>query len=408
MRILFLNTLFDGGGAEKIAKQVYQGVKEKNFCKYIVGFNTFPVEDRDVSVLYDGIIKRIFNRLITKNHSHVYRSLGYSKRKILRMARQEEVDLVHLHNAHGHYLGLRDIAKIGRKYPLLWTIHDCWIATGHCAAPFDCPEILNQCANCPHREYYPPVKRRGDIRRQYREKRLLCHNENILFATPSQWMKEQLIRDMIPEEKVRVVYNGIDMDEFRCMDKGVAREALKIPENKRIIGVIAAQLGIRQKGMGVLLDALQVLPEIDQYHLVIAGGGSEFTDMLLKQGVSCSYIGYLNGGEELSRFYSALDVLVNPSLAESFGLVNIEAMACGTPPVAFRVGPIGEIITDEVGWLASSCSSESLAETIESAFNNQAYCEKAQYCREYVQEHFSLQKMINEYQKLYAEFKQAD
>lgn len=405
MKILYLNTLFDGGGAEKIARQIYQQIKGTVQAHYIVGFNTAPVVDRNVSVLYDGTPMRIFNRLITRNHCHDYDSLGYSRRRILKTAKKENVDIIHLHNAHGHYLGLKDIAKLAESYPFVWTIHDCWIGTGHCASPYDCSERTNRCANCPHVEYYPPVKNIGKIRAAYEKKRQLCQNENISFVVPSQWMKDILTQDMIPKEKVQVIHNGIDTDEFVPLDKTLTRKELGIPENKQIVGVIAAQLGIKLKGMHLFLEAIKQLPEIDRYHFVIAGGGDEMSSVLSNEGISHSYIGYLHGGKALSSFYSSLDILVNPSLAESFGLVNVEAMACGTPPVVYDIGPMREIVAEDVGWIAPECTAESLASAIQTAFTDDAYKKKAQKCIRYVHEHFSLQKMVQAYLDLYEQLK---
>lgn len=402
MKVLFLNTLFDGGGAEKIARQVYREVKKKDKVRYVVGFNTMPIEDEHVSVLYHGIFKRIFNRLITRNHCHVYGSLGYSRRQILKIAKQEKVSIIHLHNAHGHYLGLKDIRKLADSYPLVWTIHDCWVATGHCAFPFDCPRLDHHCTQCPHPEYYPPVKRRGAIASEYEKKKTLCQNANITFVTPSKWMKDVLIRDMIPEGKIQVIYNGIDMNEFTVMDKSQVRKELGIPEKKKVVGVIAAHLGIKQKGMHLFVDAIKMLPQPDQYHVVVAGNGEGLLPELEDRGMSFSYIGYLHGGQALSRFYSSLDVLVCPSLAESFGLVNVEAMACGTPPVAYDVGPIREIITEEVGWVAPECTAECLSAAVQQAFDNDEYKEKAKNCIQYVHDHFSLSKMTQAYLDLYA------
>ena len=402
MNILFINTLYDGGGAEKIARQLYQLLKSKENVRYIVGFNTKSVSDKNITIIYNGLLKRIFNRIITKNHSHDYISIGYSKFIINRVINLDKTELIHLHNAHGHYLGIADIAYLSQKAPLIWTIHDCWVMTGHCVSPFDCHELQRKCVNCPHLDYYTPIYNTKKVKRIYQKKSQEFRGKGIIFVAPSQWLKRQLQKGMLSGERIEVIYNGISLNEFQELNKNQIKKEWNISSNKKIIGIIAAQLGIKQKGMEVFLKALKYIENIEEYYFIIAGGGMNVKEMFEKGNINYLYLGYLDDENKLSRFYSGLDILVNPSLAETFGLVNVEAMACGTPVVAFDVGPMREIIHESVGWLAETTDAESLAKKICEAFSNEAeLIRKSNNCREYVANNFSLNKMAEAYQKLY-------
>lgn len=96
------------------------------------------------------------------------------------------------------------------------------------------------------------------------------------------------------------------------------------------------------------------------------------------------------------------DLLVNPSVYETFGLTNIEAMACGTPVAAFPVCTMPELIDDSCGYLAASVSAEALGETILRAFDDPAALrEKGRCSREKAERLFSEKAMLDQFERLY-------
>lgn len=400
--ILFINTLFDGGGAEKIARELYVHTGDEFSNSYVVGFNTEKVQDNNTTIIYDNLFKRLINRIITFNHSNNYLSLFYSYIRIKRVMRKKRIDLIHLHNAHGHYLGIRDIKRLANATKMIWTIHDFWIMTGHCVSPFDCDELENDCSNCPHLDYYTPVSSEKQVRRLYKIKRECFKNKNIVFVAPSEWVKKQLERDMLKDERIEVINNGVDTEVFAPYLKEKAKRDLNIPNDKYILGVIAAQLNIKQKGMGLFVEAIMALKDIEKYHVVIAGNGEEIANKLKENRVGVTELGYLKSEQELSLFYSSIDLLVNPSLSETFGLVTVESMSCGTPVIAFNLGPMPEIISSKTGWLVEEISSKALADNIDFVFSDlNKLSVKANACREYIEKNFSLDIMIDKYIKLY-------
>ena len=116
------------------------------------------------------------------------------------------------------------------------------------------------------------------------------------------------------------------------------------------------------------------------------------------------FLGYLHTQKELNEFYAAADLLVNPSVYETFGLTNIEAMACGTPVAAFPVCTMPELIDDACGYLASEVSAEALGETIRRAFDDPGALKgKGRRSREKAEHFFSEKEMLDRFERLYRE-----
>jgi glycosyltransferase involved in cell wall biosynthesis len=146
----------------------------------------------------------------------------------------------------------------------------------------------------------------------------------------------------VPESKIRVVYNGIDIDVFRSLD-GERRERGRL--------VIVANTVDRKKGVIYLLRALQLLREEIDVKLTIVDRGppdNDYTPALVgRLGLdgSVDFTGKVSL-EELVRYYATAEVAVVPSLYEGFGLPAAEAMACGLPVVATTAGALPEVVED--------------------------------------------------------------
>ncbi len=157
--------------------------------------------------------------------------------------------------------------------------------------------------------------------------------------------------------KVRVTPPGVDLDLFQPLDKVEARQSLGLNGEKVVLSVGRVE---PLKGLDILIGAMARLDKIDNARLIIVGGkpGTDHELDRLKSmaaglGIEdrVAFVGTVDQ-TELPRYYSAADVFVLPSYYESFGLVALEAMACGAPVVASRVGgPKTFVRSGETGYL---------------------------------------------------------
>jgi len=181
------------------------------------------------------------------------------------------------------------------------------------------------------------------------EKQLVDTGNRIIAATERE--RRELIQhyDALPE-KISVVPCGVNQELFRPVDRPTARRRLGFENDHKLVLYVGRFSPI--KGIDRLLAAMKHLPQNEKYRLVIIGGDGQNTPELntlqnlareLGVGEMVSFAGKIEQ-EDLPGYYSAADVLAVPSYHESFGLVALESLACGTPVVATQVGAMENII----------------------------------------------------------------
>ncbi|MFY8216905.1 MAG: glycogen synthase, partial [Chthoniobacterales bacterium] len=154
----------------------------------------------------------------------------------------------------------------------------------------------------------------------------------------------------IPDERIPIIYNGIDLDEFKKVESRAAIKRLGIDPMKPYIlflGRIA-----RQKGIIHLVNAIRYMDP--GFQIVLAAGAPDTTEIAdeMKSAVGRAqqhregviWLGDMIDPKTKIELYSNAAVFVCPSIYEPFGIINLEAMACSTPVVASAVGGIKEVV----------------------------------------------------------------
>lgn len=403
MNILFLNTTYLCGGAEKVANQLFNGMKKRGHQVYeIVSYHKRPEKPEEgVSVLYEGRTGLALNRLLTGNHSNASLRIPYSRRQILRFIKEHKIDIVHLHNAHGNFLGIDDIRAISEHCPIVWTLHDFWAFTGHCTYPTGCSDLWKEgCFRCPQLQNYPPLRK--DISgRLLEEKSLAFRTPRICYAVPSVWMERQVRQSVLADQNICCIPNSLNTALWTACDKQALREDYRLPAGKHILAFVAADPQKKLKGMDLLLSALARIPNPEQYLLLIAGR-EDGLETIEKRGFSIRRFGYITNQKKMNEFYGLADLLVNPSIYETFGLVNIEAMASGTPVLAFSVCAMEEIITPKSGWCLPDIDGRLLADQLSLIFQNpRLLAQKGRSARDRALCVYSEEQMFDSYETLY-------
>lgn len=163
---------------------------------------------------------------------------------------------------------------------------------------------------------------------------------------------------------VSVIANTLDTDEWKPIEKSLARSLLGVPDGRATVAFGAWGVDQPHKGFDLLKAALQRLKTLNvDVQLVVFGQlAPEFPEQTV---YPIRYVGHLCDGLSLRIVYSAADVMVVPSRCEAFGQTASEAIACGTPVAAFDCTGLRDIIDhQQTGYLASPFESEDLAKGI--------------------------------------------
>ena len=347
MKVYFINTVCGVGSTGKITTALLRLLKEQGHQGRIAyGFGEAKSVD-------PGEAYRIVSRQQYYAHNLLSRltdreglfSTGATKRLVADIRRYDP-DVIHLHNLHGHYLNyevlFRYLAEAGKR--VVWTLHDCWAMTGHCThfMAVGCEQWKTGCARCTQLRQYPACYTRGNVQRNYQKKKAAFSGvENMTLVTPSHWMADAAQESFLHRFPVHVIHNGIDLSVFRPAESHFRKKYHC--EDKIVLLGVAFEWGSR-KGLDVFIELAKRLD--DRYKIVLVGTNDAIDRELPESILS---IHRTQNQQELAEIYTAADLLVNPTREEAFGLVNAEALACGTPVVTFRAGGSPEVIDESCG-----------------------------------------------------------
>lgn len=400
MKILLINGNYNGGGAAKIAIELYEGLKKKDIdVSYMVGRGT--VQNRDVKVICNNWFVKVIHALRRDIHGGVCYTNSYALNAIIEVVKKENVDIVHFHNIANNYFGLEDLQKLTKYCKVVWTLHEMWALTGHCGHAMDCDFWkTSECKKC------PDIKR--DIALKYNcahtvweKKKNAFVGKGIIFVTPSVWLKKMCMESYLRNERVEVINNGIELPNEVIKDKECIRKKYGIAKNANVMLFVAGKIYSEYKGFQYLQKAILCMEKTENYCLVMVGQGKPSIELTHK--IKTYHFGRLADKEKLNEIYAMSDLLIVPSVAENFPTVAIEALSEGTPILAFNTGGIPEIIGSECGWIVDKYDIYSLKNKIIEIFNNKLenINKKSEKCKERANEMYSCNKMIQEYVNLY-------
>ncbi len=371
MKILIVNTSDIQGGAARAAYRLHKAllrcgvesqmlVQKKASDDYTVIGPSTKIQKGfgKVRPTLDSIPTRLY-----KNKSKTLFSpswFGFSG--IVDKINEINPDIVHLHWICGGMMRIEDIAKI--KAPIVWSLHDMWAFTGGCHYDEECGKYSEKCGYCKVLR----SKKEKDLSRKVRERKakIFAKIDNMTIVGLSKWMHDSAKKSsLLGNKKVVNLPNPIDTDKFRPFDKQKARELWNLPQDKKLVlfGAMSATSDPR-KGYGELSEALFKMNKNYDIEFVVFGSSKPLNAPDF--GFKTHYLGSLSDDVSLITLYSAVDVMVVPSLQEAFGQTASESMACGTPVVAFGATGLLDIVDHKInGFLAKPFESKDLADGIE-------------------------------------------
>lgn len=410
MNILQINTSDSRGG---VAKNVYR------FKKYLeelghttsmfVGYK-FSTDENVFLINPKNVVLETGSKLIKRNFT------GYIRRKIsfwrandidffnidnlFNSTEYKKADIIHLRNLHGDYFNLEDIRKISKGKAIVWTLHDLWAITGHCAHPFDCEKWQTGCNNCPYLETYPAL-RWDNTQYLWNKKKGIYDNSKLNIVANSLWTKNKAEESILKNQNIQLIYNGVDNKIFKQYDKKEVRQKLNLPLKKKII--LFSAIGGRKnpfKGWEYIEGVIYHYRGNKDILFLSVGGKKESQKFINK----VRYLKYTDDDSLLAQYYSAADIFLYPSLADTFGLVVAESMSCGTPVVTFKTGGIPEIVTHKkTGYIADYKNLQDLINGVEYilGLTNNEIEEMSQNSIQRIEKNFTLDIMVNNYLNLY-------
>lgn len=392
MRVLIINTSERVGGAAIAANRLMEALK-KNGVRASMLVRDKQTDQMTVTAIPSSWLlplKFVWERAC------IYVANRFSKQGLFQMDiantgtdivhlyEFEQADVIHLHWVNQGFLSMADLNRILHAgKPVVITMHDMWYFTGICHYAGNCTRYESHCYQCPQ------LTQGGWgtdwAAKVFEQKRQMFSDVKVSFVGCSQWITNMAIRSSLTQGQFVIhIPNTINTHVFYPTDMAKVRQKWNLPADKQLILFGSQRITDERKGFRYLAEACNIIkasnPALaDKLGIVVLGSHSDKVESLIPFEVYP--INYLSNEHEVMEMYNAVDLFVTPSLQDNLPNTIVEAMACGTPCVGFKVGGIPEMIDHkENGYVATYKNATDFATGIQWCLdkaNHEVLCENA-------------------------------
>ena len=421
MKILFINTVDIEGGAAiaayRLNKELERSYGTENIL--IVGkkvsndANVFDTRRNkgevagEIKTFIEYLLNKLFNKLGLQ-----YRCFPFSSRYIIKKAREFKPDIISLHNIHGGYFKTPLLKRLSKIAPIVWTLHDMWAITANAAHTFGDESWKRLRSGKGEKNIYPFLGiNTGNW--LIKQKKKIYQKSDLYIVTPSQWLYQLAKEAPVlagKQDRVFLIPHGIDLELYKKRDKESCRRALGIAADANVFMFSSADDIAKSswKGGKLLLDILAAInaKAKETIDILVLGRGRMETLAHLKN-LKVHHLGYINSEQFLPVLFSAADLYIYPTRADSLGLALVEAIACETPCITFRVGGCVDVIRDDInGHVVEPFDVESFADkTLELLGNPEKLKKMSANGRQWAETNFALADMAKKYHELFETIK---
>lgn len=341
MKVLQINSVCGFGSTGRIATDLADILLSRgDDCRIAYGRGTAPEAYASIAVKIGSSLNNALHGVATRALDLHGLWSAAATRQLIKYIKAYQPDLIHLHNLHGYYLHVGRLFAYLKKadIPVVWTLHDCWTMTGHCAhfTAVGCEQYKTACRRCPQYRTYPATLSGAFVGRNFRRKKQAFSGvKNLTIVTPSHWLAAVTRDSFLQQYPVVPIYNGLDLNVFKPTDSDF-RTTHGIGDRKMVLGVANVWEGY--KGLEDFVRLSEMLD--DRYRIVLVGLSeaqiAALPDTIIK-------LPRTKTVQELAEIYTAADVYVNPSIEETMGLTTAEALACGTPVITYNKTAVPEV-----------------------------------------------------------------
>lgn len=408
MKILFINISDTQGGSAKAAYRLGKCLEEKYNTENLFLVRTKRSDDKNViQTRRSGLcahVERVVN-IIMNTLGFQYYWLPFSPRFILKKAEEYKPDVISLQNTLGGYFKTKDLIKLSKIAPVVWTLHDMWAFTRNASYTFGDNSWKQKATFRDEHKIFPELGFNNGTQ-LLRHKEKVYSSSEFSLITPSKWLAELVrISPLLRDKEVHHVFNGIDLNLFKPFEKTILREKYNIAPDQKVIVFIAENLAKKNWKLGnELKDILAGINNKlrEKVTLVILGNGymPYLTDL---HNYDIILQGYVYEDRKISELLALSDIFIYPTREDNLPTVLIESLACGTPCITFDTGGCGEIIINDLnGILIEKFNTNRFSNAAINLLENESVLNRLSInARNYAEENFSVEKMADSYMKIF-------
>jgi glycosyltransferase involved in cell wall biosynthesis len=359
LKVVSLNHTDYFGGAAKATFRLNEGlisigINSILICNQKTSTNKSILDIKELYTVLDktaNFIKRVWkftNKKFFKTKEVYFNGCSEINESILYgVLNRMNFDVLHLNWVVGGFVNFLDLKTLNR--PIVATLHDSSFFTGICHVIGDCNNYKEECGFCP--------RLNSSEKKDLSHKTFLIKKErykalNLTFVSPSKWMAEKAkSSSLLRNFRIEVIPNGIDTTLYAPCEKTSAKQQFNLNSEKKYITFGAVSLSDENKGYKYVVELLKKFKPEDDIEFLTFGESPIKTETK----IIIKHLGYIKDEALLAQIYSASDIVIVPSVQESFGQTALESLSCGTPVVAFKTSGLTDIIDHKVnGYLAET------------------------------------------------------
>jgi glycosyltransferase involved in cell wall biosynthesis len=416
MKVTLINTSDAGGGAPAACLRLLKALDEQKINAQLL-VQKKQTDEKHVKGIEDNFVTRLraqFDFLYERLPFMFFQEKDKSVRFAFSTANAgvsikdnkliKDADILHLHWTNSGFLSIADLKElVDTGKPIVWTLHDMWTFTGGCHYAGTCDHFTGECGDC----YFLRKPDEDDISREgwLRKAAMYAGAKNITFVACSEWLAGVARKSsLIGKFRIESIPNPIDTKVYSPQDKLSVKEKWRINPFAKVILFGAANINDRRKGINYLVDALNdlynICPDAGLIEIVIFGKNKHFDASQLP--FKTYQLNMIGSQEHLAEVYNLADVFVTTSIEDNLPNTVMEALACGTPVVAFNTGGIPEMVDHQQnGYLAEYKSAGDLAKGMYEILHAKNADELALNARNKVLHDFNNATVAKQYLKIY-------
>lgn len=394
MKILQINSVVNKGSTGRIAENIGLSIIKEGWSSYIAYGRGKDNQSKSYTYRIGSTKSNIIHALGTRlTDRHGFFSKKETN-KLIEKIEKIQPDLIHLHNIHGYYLNIEVLFKYLSKVntPVVWTLHDCWAFTGHCAhySAIKCFKWISSCYNCPQSKFYPKSLFIDNSHENYSvKKELFTSLTNLTLVTVSNWLKGEVEKSFLSRHPIKTILNGINLNIYKDIKQ-------RYIDTSKFILLSLATSWSERKGLNDLIELNKYLN--DDECLVLVGLNKKQIKSLPPNIVGLERT---ESQEDLAKLYSQAGVVLSLSVEETFGLTIAEGFACGTPAIVYNSTATPELITEDTGAIVEPHDIVGIRKAIDKIRNSTINYKKA--CRARAENLYNKDDRYQDYIALYKE-----
>jgi glycosyltransferase involved in cell wall biosynthesis len=396
-KLLQIGIEVNSGSTGRIAEQIGIVALKNGWQSYITyarGFNP----SKSITIKIGNYLNIYWHVLQTRLLGNHLKASTHATKQLIKHIEIIKPDIIQLHQLHGYYLNIEVLFNYlaVSNIPVVWTFHDCWAFTGHCAhfSIVNCNKWQAECFDCPQIHKYPKSYIDRSKENFYLKEKLFNSIPDLTIVTVSDWLKGLVKQSFLKKHNVITIQNGVDTSKFYPhKDIDILRKKYGILNEKIVMGV-----GTIWTGSKGLCDYFKLREVLDKNISILLVGLNKKQIKRLPQGIIG--IERTESLDELAQLYSLADIILCLSYQEAFGLTPIEGFACGTPAIVYNNTALPELITPEVGMVTETGNIKQLNDAIMKILERG----KSQYsisCVERASKVFDISEKYHQYLALY-------